>query len=82
MTTIIVPVLGWLAFFIAAFVVPQYIEPTGEGFTRGTNRLPYVLGLHLAAVGLALAAAWHTRVQKKSIPVAVVWVGYAPLVSF
>ena len=33
--------LLWAAVFVASFVVPVFIEPTGEFYMRGLNRLAY-----------------------------------------
>jgi len=57
------PTLLWLALalwamlFAAAFVVPTLMPATGDGFTRGLNRVSAFLGWQ-AAAGVVAFAVW------------------------
>jgi hypothetical protein len=46
----------WLAAFVAALAVRFVVEPTGDGFTRGLNRLGWTVGFQTLALILALWA--------------------------
>jgi hypothetical protein len=69
----------WLVVFIAAFVIPRFIEPTGSGFTRGMNRLPFVFGLHFFGLILALISAGITYSSRAKITRWLLVVGLAPI---
>ena len=72
-------VILWLVIFIAAFVVPRFIEPTGSGFTRGTNRLPIVFGLHCLGFIFALFSAGLTYKSQREITKWLLVVGFTPI---
>lgn len=72
-------VLLWLVLFFAAFVAPRFIEPTGSGFTRGTNRLPLLLGLHCFGFILAIFTAWLTYSSREKIAKWLLVAGFAPI---
>ncbi len=72
--------LTWIVLFSLAFVVPRFIEPTGSGFTRGTNRLPVVFGLHCLSFIVALITAVLTYRSKAEIDKWLVVVGFTPLI--
>lgn len=72
-------VLFWLLIFVAAFVVPRFIEPTGSGFTRGYNRMPLVFGFQCFGVLLALIAAGLTYKNRTKITKGMIVTGFAPL---
>lgn len=72
-------VLFWLVIFVAAFVVPRLIEPIGSGFTRGTNRLPLLLGLQCFGFIVALVSAGFTYKNRAKITKWMVVAGFAPL---
>lgn len=48
----------WTALWLGTFLVPALLAPTGDGFTRGLNRLGTFLGFQCLAglVGLGLLA--------------------------
>ncbi|MEW5958942.1 MAG: hypothetical protein AB1801_14515 [Chloroflexota bacterium] len=69
----------WLVIFLAAFVVPRFIEPTGSGFTRGMNRLPLLFGLHCFGFILALFTAGLTYSSRAKIAKWLLGVGFAPI---
>lgn len=46
----------WAALFVLSFVLPLVLEPTGDGFTRGLNRV----GAFIACQGFAMAIALAT----------------------
>ncbi|MEM7571146.1 MAG: hypothetical protein AAF337_15250 [Pseudomonadota bacterium] len=45
----------WLCVFVYSFFSVMGVEPTGEGFTRGLNRLMIFFGWHVAALVGAIA---------------------------
>jgi hypothetical protein len=75
-------VLFWAVIFGMAFIVPRFIEPTGSGFTRGTNRLPAVLGLHCFGFLVALFTAGLTLRSKAEITKWLLFTGFMPLVIY
>lgn len=73
-------VILWLVIFIAAFVVPRFIEPTDSGFTRGLNRLPALFGLHCLGFVLALFTAGLTYSSRAKIAKWLVIAGFTPII--
>ena len=76
---VIALLLAWAATFSASFVVPIFIEPTCEMYMRGLNRLSYWLGLQVAALVLAIAAASLAHVRRADISRRLVWASRGPL---
>ncbi|MFK7793023.1 MAG: hypothetical protein AB8B88_10185 [Devosiaceae bacterium] len=68
----------WLAAYCGAFVAYGLTEPSGSGFTRGTNRAGAFLLWQLAASVLAFVLWRHTRNLTISTPAK--WVLRAPVV--
>lgn len=69
---------AWLALFVYSFYAVAGVEPTGDGFVRGMNRVSLFLRWHLSAVAFAIAAAFvgwraQSRVRRRvsKAPVAV-----------
>lgn len=54
--TLIVLLLIWATLWVASLLVPAALSPTGDGFTRGMNRVSAFFGLQFAAgiIGLAI----------------------------
>jgi hypothetical protein len=50
----------WLVLFITSFVVLQLTSPTGDGFTRGLNRIVAFMTWQIAALVLAMVGALLT----------------------
>jgi hypothetical protein len=50
----------WLMLFITSFVVLQLTSPTGDGFTRGLNRIVAFMTWQIAALVLATVGALLT----------------------
>jgi hypothetical protein len=50
----------WLVLFLASFVVLQMTPPTGDGVTRGLNRIASFMTWQGAAFGLAMVGALLT----------------------
>jgi hypothetical protein len=71
--------LAWIVVFAASFIVPIFIEPTGELYMRGLNRLSYWLWLQVAAFVLAVAAAALAYVRRADISGRLVWTSRVPL---
>ena len=71
--------VAWIVLFAASFIVPMFIEPTGELYMRGLNRLSYWLWLQLAALVLAIAAAALAYVRRAEISGRLVWTSRVPL---
>lgn len=78
-TKILGLVLFWLVMFITSFLAPRLIEPTGSGFTRGTNRLPLLLGLQCISFVLALFSAGLTYSHRAKIAKWLLVAGFAPI---
>ena len=76
---VIALVLAWTAAFSASFVVPMFIEPTGELYMRGLNRLSYWLWLQVAALVIAIAAAALAYARRADISKRLVWMSRVPL---
>ena len=76
---VIALLLAWAATFSASFVVPIFIEPTGELYMRGLNRLSYWLWLQVAALVLAIAAASLAYARRADISRRLVWTSRVPL---
>ena len=76
---ILMLVLLWIVIFILAFVAPRFIEPTGSGFTRGTNRLPALMGLHCVAFLVALVTAALSYRSRAELGKWLLAVGFVPL---
>jgi hypothetical protein len=69
----------WFVLFVVSFVVMAVVEPTGDGFTRGLNRVVSFLtwqGLAFVAA-MTLAALTYRAVGRGVDKVRLV--GYAPL---
>jgi hypothetical protein len=71
--------LLWAAIFVASFVVPVFVEPTGESYFRGLNRLAYWFWLQVAAVVLALVVCVWAQVRQADISRRLVWLSRVPL---
>lgn len=57
----------WLCLFVYSFFSTMGVEPTGDGFTRGLNRVTLFLSWHFAAFVMAIVvivAGW--RLQNKA----------------
>lgn len=50
----------WLLMFAGSFTVFAFVDPTGDGFTRGTNRVMGFLLLQMGA-GFVGTAIWLMR---------------------
>jgi hypothetical protein len=61
------------------FVVPRFIEATGSGFTRGTNRLPVLFGLYCFGFILALFTAGLTYNSRAKITKWMLVIGFTPI---
>jgi hypothetical protein len=51
---------AWLVLFVTSFLVLQLTEPTGDGSTRGLNRIVSFMTWQGAAFALAIAGALFT----------------------
>jgi len=71
--------LLWAAIFVASFVVPVFIEPTGEFYMRGLNRLNYWFGLQVAALVLALVVCVWAQVRQADISRRLIWLSRVPV---
>ncbi|HCR31617.1 MAG TPA: hypothetical protein DIV79_16560 [Opitutae bacterium] len=67
----------WLLCSVLTYVHPIFIEPTGDGFTRGLNRLGAALGWQAAASLFALLA-FVTGVGKLSSKLLLKWISRIP----
>ncbi|MDM8529861.1 hypothetical protein QUF63_01720 [Anaerolineales bacterium HSG25] len=69
----------WLIITVLAFSVPLFIDPTGTGFTRGTNRLPLIMALHGLAFLVALFSAGSSYRARSETKGWLVALGFVPL---
>jgi len=69
---------AWAALFLASFVA-LLTEPSGDGFTRGLNRLASFMTWQGAAFGLAMLSALVTS-RRAGGPRNFKLIGYGPLV--
>jgi len=76
---VIAILLVWVSVFAASFVVPMFIEPTGELYMRGLNRLNYWFGLQVAAFALAIVVGVWAHVRRSDISRRLVWLSRVPL---
>lgn len=79
----------WAALFAAAFVVPALMPATGDGFTRGLNRVSAFLGWQ-AAAGAVAFLVWllgnraepGTLARRLSrVPLGIVGLGFAAILG-
>jgi len=56
----------WVIAFALSFIAPQWIEPIGDGFTRGLNRIGAFLIWQLTAFVLAVLLFFAARIQLKA----------------
>lgn len=68
--------LFWAIAFAGSFIAFVWTEPSGSGFTRGTNRLGAFLGWQALAIGLAVMLWWRARSEK--LPRPATWLMKAP----
>lgn len=47
----------WVLVFILSFILPRFLEPTGDGFTRGLNRLGAMFIWQTVALCIAVVTA-------------------------
>ena len=80
--TIVVLVVVALVAVIASFIAPRFIAPTGDGFTRGLNRLPLFFGLQLLGFLAGLTSAVITANNKARLSSTMRRLGYVPLGIF
>ena len=71
-------VFVWALIFVAAFIVPRFIEPTGSGFTRGMNRMPVILGMHCVGFVVAVLIAVYTTHSMSKLAKWLFVTGFAP----
>ena len=50
--------LLWTTLWVGSFAASAFIEPAGDGFTRGLNRLMTFMGWQLAALIVGLILLW------------------------
>lgn len=71
----------WLFCLVMAFNIPNVIAPTGEGFTRGANRLPLILTLHGLAFGLAIYQVRRTMSEWSQFKLLNGVLGFLPITT-
>jgi hypothetical protein len=67
----------WAALYAASFAVFWFVEPTGDSFTRGLNRIGWFLLLQMIAAGCA-AILWVLTRRFPRGP-GLRWLGRAPV---
>jgi hypothetical protein len=78
---VLILVFIWIVLFSLAFILPRFIEPSGDGFTRGLNRLPAAFGLHCLGFLVALFTAALSYRARAAIKKWLLVVGFGPLVA-
>jgi len=66
-TWVIGILLAWTVVFAASYIAPTFIAPTGDGFMRGFNRVPYWFWGQVAALVLAIAVCVSAHVRRADI---------------
>jgi hypothetical protein len=77
---ILILVLVWIILLRLAFSLPRLIEPAGDGFTRGLNRLPAILGLHGLGLVVAVVTAVLSYRARAGLKKWLLLAGFGPLV--
>lgn len=77
---ILILILIWIILFSLSFVIPRLIEPNGDGFTRGLNRLPAVIGLQGLGFLVAVLAAILSYRSRAGIKKWLLVAGFVPVV--
>ncbi len=70
----------WAIVFFGSFLWVRLIQPTGDGFTRGLNRVSALMGWQALAVLLAIVAWGLVMGVPKPRPRRLRWVGFLPVV--
>lgn len=70
----------WIGLMAASFIVPPMIAPTGDGFTRGVNRLGFLLLFQVAAAAVAVFLFVLAQGEERSglrwlMRIPLIWVG-------
>ena len=68
----------WAGCYAASFLLSYMAEPTGDGFTRGWNRILIWLGWQTVALGVAIVALVVTRRGRERIGTSLYRVGHFP----
>ena len=76
---ILVLVVVWAVIVVLAFVAPRLIPASGDGFTRGMNRLPVVIGLQCLGFCLAVVTAGLSFATRKELATWLLVTGFVPL---
>ena len=71
----------WLLVFVASFFVLLLVEPTGEGLSRGLNRMSSFMTWQGAALVVAMATALVTRLAAARGAQNIKLAGYFPLAA-
>jgi hypothetical protein len=71
----------WAVLFVVSFVMLQVVAPSGEGFTRGLNRIASFLTWQGLAFAVAMVQAWITYGAVKRHVEKIKLVGYVPLAA-
>jgi hypothetical protein len=71
----------WLVLFVVSFAVLQTTSPSGDGFTRGLNRIASFLTWQGAAFVVSMALALVTRRAAGRGVEKIKLIGYVPLAA-
>ena len=72
-------VVTWIVLIGLLVAAPRLIPATGDGFTRGANRLPLVLALHALAFVVAVASAALSYRARAELNSQMLRIGFMPL---
>ena len=75
--TVLFLLFAWVILFALSFILPRTVEATGDGFTRGLNRLSIFFGWQIAAFVVAILTAllsWRRSKPQHRFK----WAGYIP----
>ena len=74
-------VLAWAMIFAASYAVPMSMEATGDGFTRGLNRLGYWFWPQVAAFVLAIVVWTVAAGRRAELSNGLFWLARLPLIA-
>ncbi len=72
--------LVWVVLAILSLLIPVFIEPTGDGFVRGFNRMVPFFSFQAAAFLFSILIAFTTYRARDTLSLGIRLLGYVPFV--
>ncbi len=72
--------LVWVALALLSLVIPIFIEPTGEGFTKGLNQMVPFFSFQATAFLFSLLIALTTHRARDQLSTGIRILGFVPFV--